>query len=164
MDLTILATSWESFFNSPAWTTALVTIIGLLVISFAKAIIRIYGMGKKDKETEQEKLKNAIREFQADFEEEMKKDMRGYAAQIQKTVLDAAVKLIERELKDIDEAKQAAVDVKVLKTKIETEVNNALKDINNLKSVEDELRSINARLNRIEYNKDNVDLVRRSEK
>lgn len=62
-----------NFLNSPSLA---ITIAGIMIIAFAKSIIRIFRMGV------QYKADLVTRQEQQRFEEEVRRDMRGYASQI----------------------------------------------------------------------------------
>ena len=118
----------------------LITIITIMLIAFAKCITKIFRMGVKfnsDLATKDE-LRN--------FESEIRKDMRGYAVQIQEAVIKSVMIVVESKLKDLQEAKQAAVDIKVTKAELEAEIRSALSKFDDIKSVADGMRQLNMRV------------------
>lgn len=124
----------------------LITIATIMVIAFARCIIKIFRMGvmfNSDLATKNE-LKS--------FEEEIRRDMRGYAIQIQESVLKSVMIVVENKLRDIQEAKNAAVDIKVTKAELEVEIKNALSKLDDVKSLGDSVRQLNQRVSRIEFN------------
>jgi len=136
---------WSSFANSLT-----ITIAGIMVIAFAKSIVKIFRMGatfKADLASKKELL---------DFEAEIRKDMRGYAIQIQKSVTDAAMTVINNKLKDIDDVKDIAADMKIMRNQLETEIKSATEKYTDMKSIGDTVRSLKNSVSRLEYNKDNM--------
>lgn len=143
------------FLNS---TSVIVTIISLLVMGFAKSIISIFRLGVTFKSNLATKA-----ELNA-FESEMRKDMRAYATQIQKSVTDACMRVIDAKLKDIEGAQNAVTDMKILKAQLETEIEHALEKYDEIKNVGDSIRSLSNRVQRLEYKDGNTDTIRRTEK
>lgn len=130
------------FLSNP---TVLTTIIGLLVLGFAKTIVKIYTMGmtaKKDLVTKAEQQK---------FEETVRQDMRGYATQVQKTVMDTSLRVIERELKGISGFKDDVAEVQLMKVQLETEMKNALKDLDQMSELSSQVRILSSKVARLEY-------------
>ena len=138
-------------------SSIMMTIAGILIIAFAKSIIKIYKMGVTDKSHQ------VTREELIEFENQMRTDMRGYTGQIQKVVLEACLKVIDSKLKDIDDVKDAAVDMRIMKTELETEIKSALEKYDEIKSVSDSVRSLGNKVSRLEYNNENS-TIRRTEK
>jgi len=140
------------------FSTAINTaVIGALVIAFAKAIVRIFRLGATFKGD------MASKEDLAELRKEVKGDMRAYATNIQKSVLDATMKVIDHRLANIDSLSQAATDMKVMKAEIEAEVKRALESVDANKGLGDTVRSLSNRLTRLEYGDGNK-IERRSEK
>ena len=93
-------------------TSVIITIATIMVIAFARSITKIFKMGvtfKADLATKTE---------QREFEAEIRRDMRGYAVQIQKSVQDSVMVTVNNRLKDIEDAKQAQQIFKSLKPKL----------------------------------------------
>lgn len=137
--------------------SVIIMLAGVIIIAFAKAIIKIYKMGVTDK------AHQVTREELIDFENQMRTDMRGYTGQIQKVVLEACLKVIDSKLKDIEDVKDAAVDMKVMKAEIEAEIKSTLEKYDEIKSVSDSVRSLGNKVSRLEYNNENS-TTRRTEK
>lgn len=134
------------FMNSYSVT---IVIASIMVMAFARSIVKIFKMGamfKADLATKKE-----LREF----EDEVRRDMRGYCGQIQKAVTDSCLAVINDKLKDIEEAKKTAIDMRIMKTQLETEMKNAMEKIDEVKQVSNTVRSLSAQVSRLEYNKDN---------
>ena len=64
-----------------------------------------------------------------EVEDEVRRDMRGYCGQIQKAVTDSCLAVINDKLKDIEEVKKTAIDMRIMKTQLETEMKNAMEKI-----------------------------------
>lgn len=147
----------ENFINLLSSYSVVIVVATIMIIAFAKCITRIFRMGatfKADLASKKELL---------DFEAEIRKDMRGYAIQIQKSVTDAAMTVINNKLKDIDDVKDIATDMKVMKSQLESEIKNATEKYDDMKSIGDSVRSLKNSVTRLEYNKDNT-FDRRTEK
>ena len=55
----------------------------------------------------------------------------------------------------VEEAKKTAIDMRIMKTQLETEMKNAMEKIDEVKQVSNTVRSLSAQVSRLEYNKDN---------
>ena len=140
------------------FSTAINTaIIGALVIAFAKAIVRIFRMGATFKGD------MASKEDLSELRKEVKGDMRAYATNIQKSVLDATMKVIDHRLANIDQFSETATEMKVLKVEIEGEVKRAIESADENKALGDTVRSLTNRVTRLEYGDGNK-TERRTEK
>lgn len=128
--------------NSTSVTLALAT---FLVIAFARCIVRIFKMGATWK------TQFATIDEQHRFEEEMRKDMRGYAVQIQKTVMDSAVTIINSKLADIEGAKKAAEDTKEIKIKLEAELEKQNERYDELRGLSQRLNALSNTVARLDY-------------
>lgn len=137
--------------------SVMIMIAGVVIIAFAKAIIKIYKMGATDK------AHQVTRSELTDFENQMRTDMRSYTGQIQKVVLEACLKVIDAKLKDIDEVKGTAVDMKVMKAELEAEIKTTMEKYDEIKSVSDSVRSLGNKVSRLEYN-DATSNTRRTER
>lgn len=129
--------------NSTSVVLALATI---LIIAFARCIIRIFRMGATWK------TEFATKKEQKDFEESMRKEMRGYAVQIQKVVTDAAVTIINSKLSDIEDAKKAAEDVKEIEIKLNAALEKENERYDELKGVSGKLNALSNTVARLDYN------------
>lgn len=130
------------FLNS---NTVLTTVVGILIVAFAKAIIKIFQMGvyfKADLASKQE-----LRQF----ENEMRRDMRSYCIQIQKTVTEAVMIIINNKLKDIEESREVATEMRVLRAEIEAELRNVIERSEEVRSAADTVRTLSNKVAHIEY-------------
>lgn len=88
---------------------------------------------------------------QQKFEETVRQDMRGYATQVQKTVMDTSLRVIERELKDISGFKDDVAEMQLMKVQLETEMKNALKDLDQMSELSSQVRILSSKVARLEY-------------
>lgn len=137
--------------------SVMIMLAGIVIIAFAKSIIKIYKIGATDK------AHQVTRDELTSFENQMRTDMRGYTGQIQKVVLEACLKVIDAKLKDIEDIKSASVDMKVMKAEMEAEIKTALEKYDEMKSVADSVRTLGNKVSRLEYNSENSN-TRRTEK
>ena len=139
-------------------STVLTAVVSLLVIAFAKTIISIFRLGVTFKSN------LASRSELREFEAEMRKDMRGYATQIQKSVTDACMRVIDAKLKDVEGVQETAAEIKVLKAELEVEIKHALEKYDEIKSIGDSVRSLSNKVTRMEYKDSTSNTARRTEK
>lgn len=126
-------------------TSIMIIVATVMVIAFARSITKIFTMGvtfKSDIVTRKE---------QREFEEEMRRDMRSYAAQIQKSVSESLMLVLNNKLKDIDDAKDAADTIRIVKAEIDLQLKNINEKYDNIKAISDEVRNLNTKIQRIEY-------------
>lgn len=132
--------------NSAVLTTLSIT---ALVTIVWRAILKIYNLGKSDKKM------LVTKNEQKEFENDMRRDMRGYAEQIQKTAIDSSMRVIEKELKNLDDVHDIATEMKVMKSSLEAEMKNMNEKYNEIKSVSDSVRTLNNKVMRLEYGTEN---------
>lgn len=137
--------------------TVITVIIGALVMGFAKTITRIFRMGAT--------FKNNLvsRDELNRFEAEMRKDMRAYATQIQKAVMDATLKVIDNRLREYDNLTETVQEMKVLKVEIENEVEKIMERSKDVAALNDSVRSLSNKVSRLEYSSDTKTSERRTE-
>lgn len=143
------------FLNS--WSVIAV-VIGLVFIGFSKAVISIFRMGVTYKSNLASR--SELREFEAD----MRKDMRSYATQIQKSVTDACMRVIDAKLRDVENVQETATEIKLLKNELELEIKHALEKYDEIKSVGDSVRALSNKVTRMEYKDSTSNTARRTEK
>ena len=138
-------------------STIVTGVVGIIVIAFARSIIKIFRMGvtwRTELATQKE-----LREFEAD----VRKDMRAYCVQIQELVLKSAMNVINNKLKDIDDAKNALTEIKVLKAEFDTQMKAMDEKYEEIRTVGNTVRTLTNKVSRIEYNVDSKNSERRSE-
>ena len=130
-----------------------------MIIAFAKSIIRIFRMGV------QYKADLVTRQEQQRFEEEVRRDMRGYASQIQKSVMESIMNVISARMKDIEAANKAAVDMQIMKAEMDAELKKMDEKYEEMKQMTDTIRTLNNKVQRLEYGaQQQQSTVRRTEK
>ena len=144
---------WDQILNLLSSTSVVIFIAGIMVIAFARSIIRIFRMGA------QWKTEFATRQEQREFEAEIRKDMRNYAVQIQKAVTDAVMVVIEQNMKDIESSKEIYTEMQVMKAELEVEMKNALEKVDTIKATEDSVRALKNRVDRLEFRDSNSNSV-----
>ena len=140
----------DAIFNLLNSYSVILVIATIMITAFARCITKIFRMGVDFKSD------LATRTEQREFEEEMRRDMRGYASQIQKSVSESLMLVLNNKLKDIDAAKTAAEDIKITKAQIDLQVKTLQEKTDSVKAVADEVRNLNNRVQRLEYNNNNT--------
>ena len=126
-------------------STVLTTVVGLLVVAFAKSIVKIFQMGVYFK------AELASKQELRDFENEMRRDMRSYCIQIQKTVTEAAMTIINNKLKDIEDSRNVAIEMRVLKAELDAELKNVIERSEEVRASADTLRTLANKVSHLEY-------------
>lgn len=146
----------ETFIELLSSTSVTLTIAAILIIAFAKAIIKIFRMGVMYK------ADLASRKDLTEFEAEVRNDMRNYASQIQKAVTDSMMVLINERLKDIEDAKDAVETMKIMKVEMDSQIKIMLEKYEETRTISQEFRTMSNKIARLEYNDENKN-ERRSE-
>ena len=144
-----------SFLNSG---TVIATVLGLLIMGFAKSIISIFRMGVtfKSNLASKEELRN--------FETEIRADMRGYTTQIQKAVTEVCMRIINEKLKNIEDVGKSVEEMKILKAELEVEIKHAMEKIDEIKGIGDSVRTLGNKVSRMEFKNSTLTSERRTEK
>lgn len=116
----------------------------VMIIAFARTIIRIFRMGATFK------TEFATRKEMAEFQAEVRKDMRAYTVQIQKIVTDSVMTVLNNKMKDIEDSKEAVTDIKVMKAEIQEKINYAMERLDEMKIVADSVRTLGNKVSRLE--------------
>ena len=98
---------------------------------------------------------------QKEFEKEVENNLRNYKEELAEVVLAAAMEVIKEKLKDFDEIKNLASDAKVTEAKLKLLIDDAIEKVNEVRSMSDNLRSLNAKVDRLEYGKDQAGIRRK---
>lgn len=98
---------------------------------------------------------------QKEFEKEIENNLRNYKEELAEVVLAAAMEVIKEKLKDFDEIKNLASDAKVTEAKLKLLIDDAIEKVNEVRSMSDNLRSLNAKVDRLEYGKDQAGIRRK---
>ena len=137
---------WVMGILSSAVGTTLSITAGLTVLW--RAVLKVYNMGKTDKKSLVSKD-----EFK-EFEDSMRKDMRGYATQIQKSCTESVMNVVEREMKPMDDIKETADNMKIVKAQVDSSLKNIEEKYDEIKQIGDTVRVLNVKVNRLEYGKE----------
>ena len=135
----------DKFLDFLSNTSVILTLAAILIIAFARAIIKIFQMGATFK------VQLATKDEMEAFKKEVRDEMHSYAIGVQKAVMDACMKVIDNRLMDIAEAKQTSVDIKLLKVELENEIEKVMEKYDEIKAVSDNVRALNTKVNRLEY-------------
>ena len=127
-------------------SSVIIFVATIMVIAFARCITKIFRMGATFK------ADLATRSELNDFEAEIRRDMRGYAIQIQKSVIDAVMIVINNKFKDIEDVKSAAVDIKITKAEIEMELKKLSDKTSDIQDISNTIRVLNNKVQRLEFN------------
>lgn len=138
-------TLWDwvmGILSSAVGTTLSVT--ALFTVLWRSAL-KVYEKGKNDKKelVSKQELK--------DFEADTRKDMRGYVRQITETVTDSAMRIIEKELKPLDDVVAMSNEMKVTKQQIDSDLKLMNDKYDEIKQIGDTVRSLSTKVTRIEY-------------
>jgi methyl-accepting chemotaxis protein len=128
---------------------------GLFTI-FARSIILIFRYGVFFK------AELASKQDLTDFKKEMKEEFKGYKEELFKAVMTTANNTINDKTKSIDTIAKTAQDLAATEAVLEEKIKNMTEKIDEVKSLADNVTSLNNRMNRIEYG-DNNQGVRRKE-
>lgn len=136
--------------------TVLIAIVTFAATVLCKTAIKIFRLGVTFK------TELATKEDQRIFEESIRKDLRAYKEEIQKTVLTICMDHINKHLNDIKEYKTEMEHIKELSTRIDMKSEEMNEKYSDVKSVIDTVRILNNKVTRLEYG-NNTKIERRSE-
>ena len=129
-------------FNTPGFIIA----IGSIALGiFVKTIIGVFRLGATFK------TELVTKKEQRGFEEEIRNDLKGYKIEIQKSIMDACLKIIERELKSVENLKDVEARMEGIRTAIEIQIKDMLAKYEDIKEVSDSIHSLALKVQRIEY-------------
>ena len=131
----------------------IIPIATVMIIAFTKAIIKIFNMGIMFKSN------TVTRDELKEFEDSIRQDMRGYAVQIQKLVTTSSLTVINDRLKEVDEVKKSAIEMKIMKTELQAEMKNAIEKCNDAAALQGEVRNLSTRVQRLEYNQQQSNII-----
>jgi fumarate reductase subunit C len=147
---------WGSFFSFLQNPAIIITLATLVFTVFAKSIVGIFKMGINFSERD-------ISEKQLKFEKQIITDLRSYKEELLRVTLTAAMEAINDKLKDVNAIKEAASNMKAIETKVEIQVKTALEKMDEVKAMSDNLRALNAKVERLQYGDQSQVGVRRKE-
>ena len=137
--------------------TLVATVSGVLIIAFAKSIIKIFNLGVTFK------TNLATKEEQEEFEDKMRKEMLAWKEEIERTVLSIALRTIERELRNVDKISETATDIKITEENLKNKIADLEEKYTELKDAITTLNTLKNTVQRLEYTRDMSSGERRSE-
>jgi hypothetical protein len=148
-----IGTNFWDFLQNP---TVIVTIAIFAFTVFAKSIIGIFKLGVFFSERE-------MSQRQVKFEKQVIDDMRSYKDELLKVTMTAAMETINDKLKNVDSIERTAQEMKATEARLDIQIKNAMEKVEEVRGMSDNLRSLNAKVDRLQYGQENQD-VRRREK
>jgi hypothetical protein len=144
------------------WFTALLTspafwiTMGSVAFTiFMRSTITIFRMGATFK------TEFATKSEQKEFEKQIIKDLREYKDELLKVTMSASMEMIKEKLRDVDVIAQTAQDMKSTEARLEIQIKSAMEKVEEVRGMSDNLRSLNAKVERLEYGQSNSDIRRR---
>jgi hypothetical protein len=144
--------SWlEQITISPAFW---LTIATLAFTIFVRSIVSIFQLGLNFG-------KGELIKGQKEFEKQIISDLRDYKDELLKVTMAAAMQTINEKLKNIDSIERTAQEMKATEAKLEVQIKGAMEKVDEVRGMADNLRSLNAKVDRLQYGQDNQDVRRR---
>jgi hypothetical protein len=139
----------------------LVSIIALIATGmftlFVKSIITVFRYGvffRAELATKQE---------QKEFEVQIKDDLRHYKEELLNIVIKSSDRIINEKVKSLDDIKDLPAKIVALDKLLDEKIKNLNEKMDTVKVLEDNVRSLNTKVNRLEYGQTHNE-VRRKEK
>lgn len=152
----LITLSWLA--DNPALiTAALIAFATMMFTIFAKTIITIFKMGTLFR------AEYATKRDQLDFEAQMRDDFKSYKDEILKVVMSAAMEMIREKLSEIKEIKDTAQNVKIIEKELEIKMQIIMEKVDETRALGDNIRSLNAKVDRLQYGQQSSGPVRRKE-
>lgn len=95
------------------------------------------------------------------FEEEIRRDLRSYKEELSTVVMTTAIQIINDKLKDIDNIRNVLSDIKSIKAVLDVEIKNAMSKVDEVHSLSDTVRILSNKVQRLEFGKDVTDIRRK---
>lgn len=136
--------------NSASILTICIT---LILTIFGKMILSIYKAGlmhSKELMSREEHMKEMN-----NFKAEVRADMRAYKTELTEVMMQTSVKIINEKLKDMDQIKAVAIDMKAVEARMNEQVKTIDEKYAEFRSVSDNMRSMNARIESLSSNMGN---------
>jgi hypothetical protein len=132
-----------------------ITMASLAFTIFAKSVITIFRMGATFK------VQFATKNEQKEFEKQVISDLRDYKDELLKVVMAGAMEVIREKLKDVDTIQQTANDMKATEARLEIQIKSAMEKVEEVRGMADNVRSLNAKVDRLQYGQDQSDIRRK---
>jgi len=137
--------------SAPFW----VAMASLAFSIFAKSVMTIFRMGATFK------VQFATKNEQKEFEKQVISDLRDYKDELLKVVMAGAMEVIREKLKDVDTIQQTANDMKATEARLEIQIKSAMEKVEEVRGMADNVRSLNAKVDRLQYGQDQSDIRRK---
>jgi hypothetical protein len=124
---------------------------------FARTIIGIFRLGTFFR------AQYATKEDQKEFEKQVIVDLRAYKDELLKVIMAASMEVIREKLKDVETIEKTAQEMKSTEARLEVQIKSAMEKVEEVRGMSDNLRSLNSKVERLQYGQENID-VRRREK
>jgi ubiquinone biosynthesis protein UbiJ len=95
------------------------------------------------------------------FEKQVISDLRDYKDELLKVVMAGAMEVIREKLKDVDTIQQTANDMKATEARLEVQIKSAMEKVEEVRGMADNVRSLNAKVDRLQYGQDQSDIRRK---
>jgi len=140
---------WDWLAANPGVLIAgIVAVIGGIFTLLTRSIIGVFKLGLSFR------AQFATKEDQKEFEKEMKKDLRDYKDELLKVVMAASMEIIREKLSDIENIQEMANAMKVTERELEIKIRSAMEKVEEVRSMSDNIRSLNAKVDRLIYGQD----------
>jgi biopolymer transport protein ExbB/TolQ len=138
--------------------TSLIALISTVMFTlFVRSIITVFRYGVFFR------AELATKKEQQEFEQHIKSDLRGYKEELLNIVLKSSDRIINDKVKALENLKDLPAKITALDQVLDQKIKNLNEKLDAIKSLEDNVRSLNTKVNRLEYGQTNAD-VRRKEK
>lgn len=138
---------------------AIITVLTLFATTaftiFAKTIINIFRLGTYFR------AQYATKEDQRNFEKEVKIDLRDYKDELLRVVMAAANEMIREKFKNLDQINETAKRVEITEKELELKIKTALEKVDEIKGMADTVRSLSAKVDRLQYGQNTNDIRRK---
>lgn len=146
---------WNGILNALKEWPVITTLVVFALTVFARTVFWIF------RQAVLFRTELVSKKEQKEFEKEIENNLRNYKEELAEVVLAAAMEVIKEKLKDFDEIKNLASDAKVTEAKLKLLIDDAIEKVNEVRSMSDNLRSLNAKVDRLEYGKDQAGIRRK---
>ena len=143
-----IMTAEADWWNSSAITALAIAVATMIFTIFTKTVIGIYQAGVKFRST------FVTKEEQTTFEREIIRDMREYKQELLDVLMAAAMETIREKLKDVDSLRETAINMQGIEAAVRVQVKSVMEKYENLQSLEDNVRALNSKVERLEYGND----------
>jgi len=105
----------------------------------------------------------ATKRDQITFEREMRETFKEYKDEVLKIVMSASMEMIRDKLKDVERIKNTEQDMRLLEKELQLKMTNVLDRIDETKTLSDNIRALNAKVDRIQYGQHTAPVRRKEE-